>query len=63
LRRAPYDIIVRWKPLHEQAIGWNPALNDGKRMNTRPYEVRYCEIRRRGTRTREMTRAKRKAIG
>jgi hypothetical protein len=33
----PYDIFVRWKPLHEQAIGWNPDLNDGVRMNIRPF--------------------------
>lgn len=32
-----YDIFVRWKPLHEQAIGWNPDLNDGVRMNIRPF--------------------------
>ena len=33
----PYDIFVRWKPLYEQAIGWNPDLNDGVRMNIRPF--------------------------
>ncbi len=33
----PYDIFVRWKPLHQQAIGWNPDLNDGVRMNIRPF--------------------------
>lgn len=33
----PYDIFVRWKTLHEQAIGWNPDLNDGVRMNIRPF--------------------------
>jgi hypothetical protein len=33
----PYDIFVRWKPLHEQAIGWHPELNDGVRMNIRPF--------------------------
>jgi len=32
-----YDIFVRWKPLSEQAIGWNPDLNDGVRMNIRPF--------------------------
>ncbi len=32
-----YDIYVRWKPLHEQPIGWNPDLNDGVRMNIRPF--------------------------
>jgi hypothetical protein len=33
----PYDIFVRWKPLSEQAIGWNPDVNDGVRMNIRPF--------------------------
>lgn len=33
----PYDIFVRWKPLSEQAIGWHPDLNDGVRMNIRPF--------------------------
>jgi len=32
----PYDIYVRWKPLHEQPIGWEPDLNDGVRLNIRP---------------------------
>lgn len=34
---APYDIFVRWKPLSQQAIGWNPDLNDGVRLNIRPF--------------------------
>lgn len=34
---APYDIFVRWKPLAAQSIGWNPDLNDGVRMNIRPF--------------------------
>ncbi len=34
---APYDIFVRWKPLEEQSIGWNPDLNDGVRLNIRPF--------------------------
>jgi hypothetical protein len=33
----PYDIFVRWKSLSEQSIGWNPDLNDGVRMNIRPF--------------------------
>ena len=33
----PYDIFVRWKPLAEQAIGWAPDINDGVRMNIRPF--------------------------
>jgi hypothetical protein len=34
---APYDIFVRWKPLHKQPIGWDPDLNDGVRINIRPF--------------------------
>ena len=33
----PYDIFVRWKPLHEQPIGWDPDINDGVRINIRPF--------------------------
>ena len=34
---APYDLFVRWKALHEQAIGWEPDINDGVRLNIRPF--------------------------
>jgi hypothetical protein len=34
---APLDIFVRWKPLHQQAMGWHPDLNDGVRLNIRPF--------------------------
>jgi len=34
---APYDIFIRWKPVPQQAIGWNPDLNDGVRLNIRPF--------------------------
>ena len=34
---APYDIFVRWKSLAEQPIGWTPDLNDGVRLNIRPF--------------------------
>lgn len=34
---APYDIFVRWKSLAEQPVGWNPDLNDGVRLNIRPF--------------------------
>ena len=41
----PYDIFVRWKPLAQQPSGWNPDLNDGVRLNIRPFmtvpDVRY----------------------
>lgn len=33
----PYDIYVRWKALGEQPRGWNPDLNDGVRLNIRPF--------------------------
>jgi hypothetical protein len=33
----PYDIFVRWKPLQQQAIGWDPDINDGVRLNIRPF--------------------------
>ncbi|MCX6876901.1 MAG: N-6 DNA methylase [Verrucomicrobia bacterium] len=34
---APYDLFVRWKPLQQQACGWHPDLNDGVRLNIRPF--------------------------
>lgn len=38
LEGAPsYDVYVRWKELHEQPIGWNPDLDDGVRLNIRPF--------------------------
>lgn len=33
----PYDIYVRWKALHEQPLGWEPDLDDGVRLNIRPF--------------------------
>ena len=35
--KAPYDIFVRWKPLSAQPIGWTPDINDGVRVNIRPF--------------------------
>jgi hypothetical protein len=34
---SPFDIYVRWKKLHEQPVGWEPDLNDGVRLNIRPF--------------------------
>ena len=34
---APYDIFVRWKALREQPLGWDPDINDGVRINIRPF--------------------------
>ena len=33
----PFDIFVRWKPLTEQPLGWEPDINDGVRLNIRPF--------------------------
>lgn len=33
----PFDLFVRWKPLAEQVIGWEPDINDGVRLNIRPF--------------------------
>jgi hypothetical protein len=33
----PFDIYVRWKAQQEQPIGWDPDLNDGVRLNIRPF--------------------------
>ena len=34
---SPFDIFVRWKPLHAQPMGWEPDLDDGVRLNIRPF--------------------------
>ena len=33
----PFDLFIRWKPLHEQPLRWNPDINDGVRLNIRPF--------------------------
>ena len=33
----PLDLFVRWRPLHRQALGWEPDLDDGVRLNIRPF--------------------------
>ena len=33
----PYDIYVRWKSLAEQPVGPDPDLDDGVRLNIRPF--------------------------
>ena len=33
----PCDVFVRWKPLHRQPTGWEPDLDDGVRLNIRPF--------------------------
>lgn len=34
---SPHDIFARWKPLDAQPLGWEPDLNDGVRINIRPW--------------------------
>lgn len=34
---APCDIFVRWKSAEQQPVGWEPDLNDGVRVNIRPF--------------------------
>lgn len=33
----PYDLFIRWKSIEQQPIGWEPHLNDGVRLNIRPF--------------------------
>lgn len=37
--KPPYDLFIRWKPLHLQPIGWQPDIKDGVRLNIRPFMV------------------------
>lgn len=41
------DIFVRWKPLAEQPIGWEPDLNDGVRLNIRPF-LKAADVGKKG---------------
>jgi hypothetical protein len=43
----PYDLFVRWKPLADQAIGWQPDINDGVRLNIRPF-LKAQDVGKRG---------------
>jgi hypothetical protein len=44
----PFDLFVRWKPLHKQPIGWEPDINDGVRVNIRPFLARDLTSGRKG---------------
>ncbi len=33
----PFDIFIRWKSIQMQPIGWEPDINDGVRLNIRPF--------------------------
>ena len=32
-----FDLFIRWKPIQEQPIGWEPDINAGVRLNSRPF--------------------------
>ena len=34
-----HDLFCRWKPLAKQPIGWEPDIDDGVRVNIRPFIV------------------------
>jgi hypothetical protein len=34
---SPYDIFARWRRLHHQPVGWAPDIDDGVRINIRPF--------------------------
>ena len=44
---SPYDIFVRWKSIEQQPIGWEPDINDGVRLNIRPF-MSVPDIRKKG---------------
>ena len=35
--KPPFDIFVRWKPIDQQPVGWEADINDGVRLNIRPF--------------------------
>jgi hypothetical protein len=43
----PCDIFVRWKPVSQQPIGWEPDLEDGVRVNIRPFMM-AADVGKRG---------------
>ena len=50
----PYDIFVRWKPLREQPMGWEPDVNDGVLINIRPFiEAGVLRSRVKGARVKD----------
>ena len=45
---APYDIFVRWKPIEQQPVGWAADVDDGVRLNIRPFMAQDIPGGRRG---------------
>ena len=44
----PFNIFIRWKPIDQQPIGWEPDIYDGVRLNIRPFMVQEIPGGRRG---------------
>ena len=44
----PFDVFVRWKSIDQQPIGWEPDINDGVRLNIRPFMAEDISGGRRG---------------
>jgi len=44
----PFDLFARWKPLHQQPVGWEPDVNDGMRVNIRPFMASDLPTGKRG---------------
>ena len=44
----PFDIFVRWKPMQAQPFGWEPDIDDGVRLNIRPFMAEDLPGGRRG---------------
>ena len=45
----PFDLFVRWKPIEEQSIGWEPDINDGVRLNIRPFMAQDLPCGKKGS--------------
>jgi|GEM_PF-58293 len=44
----PYDLFIRWKTLACQPNGWQPDINDGVRLNIRPFLVKDLSRSKKG---------------
>ncbi len=44
----PYDLFIRWKQIDEQPVGWEPDINDGVRLNIRPFMAEDLPIGKKG---------------
>ncbi|MDQ3000080.1 MAG: N-6 DNA methylase, partial [Fibrobacterota bacterium] len=44
----PFDLFIRWKPLKQQPIGWDPDIKDGVSLNVRPFMAEDLENGRSG---------------